>query len=68
MFSGENNAGAKDSLPLADHDESAYENHMALYEVSTCTFFLYATLLAHKNNVAVYEVRKGSFGLPKETS
>ena len=34
LFSGENSSGAKDSLPLADHDESAYDNHMALYEVS----------------------------------
>ncbi|KAK7498877.1 hypothetical protein BaRGS_00009969 [Batillaria attramentaria] len=29
---GDNNAAAKDNLPLADHEESPYENHMALYE------------------------------------
>ncbi|XP_076449230.1 solute carrier family 12 member 4-like [Babylonia areolata] len=28
---GDNSAGAKDNLPLADHEES-YDNHMALYE------------------------------------
>lgn len=40
FLSGENSSLSKDHLPLADNEESQFENHMALYEVRRLPHFL----------------------------